>query len=248
MPNNRRLLPNPEAVHGRVETFRAGCRCKACDKIAREYATARHLDHHDGKGRVLRVLASQPSSRPVGVKPGIGSARRLRALVTLGYPPNRLALRLGLLSSEVLDLLYLPRSGTIQVWKAENIAALYDELWDQPRHDDAAQRSQIVARREGWLPPLAWDDDLIDEPNGQPNIRTFGGYELPGQGPYFLPFSELEFLFNQGTPLAEILARGGYDDVKSLKKRLQTHGRRDLLAMIPDHQEDYASKRAGVPA
>ena len=46
----------------------------------------------------------------------------------------------------------------------DDIAALYDELWDQqpPTHTRAQRVGRsyalTVARRHGWLPPLAWDD------------------------------------------------------------------------------------------
>lgn len=181
MPANRYLLPDPEAIHGRLRTYAAGCRCKTCDRVSREFAKARRLDHLDGGTRTAAVLAGQPNHRPTGVVAGAGSSRRLRALVAIGYPPNQLALQLGLLTNEVLDLLYLHRTGTIQTWKAANIAALYDELWDQPQEGSAADRSRIVARREAWQPPLAWDDDEIDNPHARPAyyVETSSRRELP---------------------------------------------------------------------
>lgn len=244
MPNTRRFLGHPTLPHGNVDTYRAGCRCRRCSSTASRFADARRLDHLDGGHRVKRILAAQPTYRPAGIQSGIGSARRLRALVAVGYPPNQLAERLGMLTAEVLDLLYQPRRGTIHVWKAQNIAALYDELWDQPLMDDIGDQVRTVARREAWLPPLAWDDDDIDDRSARPACVAEA---VPGDITY-IPFSELEFLFDAGTPVPEILRRAGYSDIEGLKKRLHAHGRKDLLAKIPTQQRAYPNQRAGVPA
>jgi hypothetical protein len=62
------------------------------------------------------------------------------------------------------------RAGT-----ARAVCALYDELWDQPppegTHRDkiAASRARNRAAAHGWPPPLAWDDDTIDDPDVVPN-------------------------------------------------------------------------------
>src|SRR5262249_22050368 len=57
---------------------------------------------------------------------------------------------------------------------ARAVSDLYDRLWNQPPpgHDQrtriAASRARRHAERQGWVPPLAWDDDQIDCPNGRP--------------------------------------------------------------------------------
>lgn len=243
MPESRRFIGHPNLRHGTVKGYAAGCRCRRCDGTAREYARARHLDHFDGGDRAATILRRRPP-RPTGFRSGVGSARRLRALVTIGYAPNYLALRLSVMTAEVMDCLFLERRGTIQKWKAQNIAALYDELWDQPQTGTIADQARIVARREGWHPPMSWDDDEIDDIAAKP----FGTAEPDETDPTFLPFTELEYLFYSGASLEEILRRGGYASVDSLKKRLYNHGRRDLVAKIPPYPRTYSSKRAGIPA
>jgi hypothetical protein len=54
------------------------------------------------------------------------------------------------------------------------IAGAYERLWDaQPSRRTEAEREAADAalqraRRMGWAPPMAWDDDLIDDPVGRP--------------------------------------------------------------------------------
>src|SRR6185503_12264157 len=52
--------------------------------------------------------------------------------------------------------------------------ALYDELWNRPppetgqREKIAAARARNYARANRWAPPLAWDEDQLDTPDGTP--------------------------------------------------------------------------------
>ncbi len=54
------------------------------------------------------------------------------------------------------------------------VRELYELLWDiAPPAKTAQQRRNItrakaMAERYGWPPPLAWDDDTIDDPDAQP--------------------------------------------------------------------------------
>lgn len=98
-----------------------------------------------------------------------GTARRLQALVAIGYSQRTLATRLGIThDGNFLPLVH----GSRRVTKAtaEKVAALYGELSMLPvvGHDWHTRSSASLARRRardlGWLPPLAWDDDLIDQP------------------------------------------------------------------------------------
>jgi hypothetical protein len=51
---------------------------------------------------------------------------------------------------------------------------VYDRLWDQeaPRttaeEKEAANKTRADAASRGWAPPQAWDEDLIDLPEGRP--------------------------------------------------------------------------------
>ncbi len=104
-----------------------------------------------------------------------GTRRRLQALVARGWSMSKLAERLGV---EVGNLSSMMQREQVFARTHRQVAALFDELWDQlpPRdswHDKAAYTRAIGhAKAHRWLPPLAWDDIDIDE---EPPVVEDGG-------------------------------------------------------------------------
>lgn len=102
-----------------------------------------------------------------------GAVRRLQALIARGWTGRALNDELGLLGHNLATWF---AQETMTQEKVDQIAALYERLWDQSPpiqsgYMAAASRRAINrARREGWPPPLAWDD--IDDPNEQPDLRA----------------------------------------------------------------------------
>lgn len=95
--------------------------------------------------------------------PGTGTIRRLRALVALGYTPQCLSRRLRVLASRVQYWLHsAPHRLPLTVRDA--VIELYDQLSMQLPDDPASPRARAEARALGWAPPLAWDDETIDDP------------------------------------------------------------------------------------
>jgi hypothetical protein len=61
--------------------------------------------------------------------------------------------------------------GKETVWRetAEKITAIYDELAMLPPEDTwLARRTANLARANGYVVPLCWDDEVIDNPYGLP--------------------------------------------------------------------------------
>lgn len=117
-----------------------------------------------------RLLALEPTLENVAPSTPVDSAgphRRLQALVTIGWSQQKLAERLGLTRSNFGAMM---RAKQISAARALEIRALYDEMWDQAppeathREKIAAARSRNYAKARKWLPPMAWDEDLIDLP------------------------------------------------------------------------------------
>lgn len=105
-----------------------------------------------------------------GIWPGMpdatGTARRLQALAALGWPPSVLARRIGVSRSTFEHIV----KGHIQRTSAGVVAAvsdLYEELSMTPGPSDHWRR---IAADKGWAPPLAWDDDTIDDPDAKPDL------------------------------------------------------------------------------
>lgn len=140
-------------LHGQTSTcyVGGGCRCADCMQGRAEYAFWRRHN----PGRVSRIVD------------GAGTRRRLRALAALGWTFTMLADRLGVTNRAVRELAY---AATVRDYSAETVRALYDDLsMTVPTSENnyaagAILRQRRHAARNGWLPPLALDDDTIDLP------------------------------------------------------------------------------------
>lgn len=99
-----------------------------------------------------------------------GTRRRLQALGRLGWSFGRLAPIAGLNRRTLTKAL---AQATVTAATARAVRDVYAKLWDQPpptwtRHAEslAAYQRQRAADL-GWLPPVAWEDELLDLPDEQ---------------------------------------------------------------------------------
>jgi hypothetical protein len=95
-----------------------------------------------------------------------GTARRLRALVAVGYLQQTLAERLGVKPTWV-SFLTGEGNSLVLVATARRVEALYNELSATPGPSDRARR---YAAKHGWAVPAAWDEDTIDDPTATPDL------------------------------------------------------------------------------
>lgn len=101
----------------------------------------------------------------------IGATRRIQSLAALGYSTDRVARESGLHEETVKEMRKRP-GAQIMSTTAEKIAGTYERLsmthaTSTNRQVSAGiSRSRNTARREGWPPPLAWND--IDDPTETP--------------------------------------------------------------------------------
>lgn len=127
----------------------------------------------------------------------IGSSRRLQALSAIGWTLDDLVPHCGL----TRDTLRRIRS-RIQTQMYRSTAARIRELYDEL--SGTVGPSQIArdrARAAGWAPPLAWDDDTIDDPDAQPDL----GERPPKQ--QGIDLDEVAHLEAGGVSLHEIAKR-----------------------------------------
>jgi len=102
-----------------------------------------------------------------GMPDAIGTTRRLQALAALGWAPSELARRTGVNRSTIEHLIKgrVQRTALATV-KVKAVAAIYEQL---SMSQGPSQMWRDTAAKRGWTPPLAWDDDTIDDPDAKPD-------------------------------------------------------------------------------
>ena len=160
------------------------------DAMGRKRVTPRTL------ARVLAVHPELDNRRDAYVD-ATGSARRLQALAINGWPSRNLAKQLGHKDPATIQHIANGKTPTIRLRTKDDIRRLFDELWDQP---GPSKRTADIAKARGWLPALAWDDELIDSPEHQPEDVRRRGVSGGGSG---ITLEDIEEAREQGYGTAE---------------------------------------------
>lgn len=96
-----------------------------------------------------------------------GTARRLQALVAIGYTQTYLWDRItGDAKRQNMAYVIRQQRPTVNAQTARKVAELYNKLSMTPGPSERARRK---AAYYGWAPPLAWDEDEIDSPEAHPD-------------------------------------------------------------------------------
>ncbi|MER7089923.1 MULTISPECIES: hypothetical protein [Streptomyces rochei group] len=104
----------------------------------------------------VRVSAGEVSA--------VGATRRIRALYALGHLNWVIAQEAGI-SRDAVSALSSGLWATLNVAADDGVRAAYDRL---SMKTGTSWKTRRLAEREGWVPPLAWDDDTIDDPTAVP--------------------------------------------------------------------------------
>ena len=148
---------------------------------------------------MARILAVSPQrdNRRDGYVDATGSRRRLQALAVNGYSTRDLAARLGHRQAKTVQDIGSGKTPTVRYRTMDAIRDLYEELWDRPGGN---ARSASIAKARGWLPALAWDDDLIDDPAHEPEDVRRTSLRGGGSG---ITLEDIEDARSQGYETAE---------------------------------------------
>lgn len=180
-----------------------------------------------------RILALTPESinersNPAGFVPAIGTRRRIRALLAIGWTHAEQQARSGILTAVTVS-----QAGEwVTRATADAVKALYDELAMTP---GPSVRTRARAARLGYAPPLAWDDSTIDDPAGTPDIGEVA--RTPGRPP--VDVDEFMWLINTGEDPGRAARRLGVT-LKGIERAARRHGRDDVLAHTKPSREDAA--------
>lgn len=131
--------------------------------------------------KLLRVPVPEVLHRSAAagaVVPSIGTVRRLRALVALGYTCRQLGGFLGSTTTVVSNMTLGHKRFTFAEF-AQRVDDLFRELEMTPAPPSlGATRSRNRARAKGWAPPLDWPEGAIDDPNAIPDTAD-GDHAVP---------------------------------------------------------------------
>ncbi|MGV8972222.1 MAG: hypothetical protein ACOH10_07855 [Rhodoglobus sp.] len=203
-----------------LDLLAAGMAAEAIGKAARtEGETVRRIVRGERPqieaaivGRLLAVTL-----RPTSV----GVARRIQALQRIGWGGPAIAAALGVTATVVSERANHP-GAFVNAKAAAKVAAVYDHM--ATGCPDPNPITIGRARAKGWAPPLAWDDETIDDIRAEP----------AGIVPTRLSLDELvEDLLDMadsGRSWAEAAERCGYRVPMSLERRLYRADRGDVVA------------------
>lgn len=119
-----------------------------------------------------RILAIQPQLADGARIDATGTRRRIRALIAIGWTQTAIAARLGWTVQNLSARMVQGTRGTEVTERTRKaVVTMYDDLWQQPQTGGHATRARALAARHGWPPPLAWDDDAIDDPTASPAVE-----------------------------------------------------------------------------
>lgn len=136
-----------------------------------------------------------------------GTQRRIQALVATGYTYRALGEHLGIRHSSVWRIL---EETQVQAKTARNVLDVYNRLSMTP---GGSQRAISRATRRGWAPPLAWDDDTIDNPDATPDTGTT---TRRGDSDIDERLDELERLVSYGERPIDAMRRVGWANWNSV--------------------------------
>lgn len=155
----------------------------------------------------------------------VGTRRRLQALMAIGWDQHSLAVEVGVTNTRISNLVRgINPEVTSQT--AARVARVYDRLSMSARDGTKAARyARTVARRQGWPPPLAWDDIDNDlEPPAGDGVdldevvvdRILGGERLPAT-----PAEKAEVVrqwLASGRPLKQLEKQTGWNGARELRR------------------------------
>lgn len=137
--------------HATIAGHSAGCREPCCGAAKLRYDKRRRWDRAQGRPRTIDAT---------------GTARRVRALQAIGYSFRQIAGLSGVPERALHHPHY--RGATVYIGTAAAVRVTYDRICMAPMNGPYAERNRRLAARNGWAPPLAWDDDTIDDPTARP--------------------------------------------------------------------------------
>lgn len=197
--------------HGEPRGYIAGCRDLCCQRAKGRYEKRRIYDAHNGRPRLLNP---------------VGTQRRIQSLVALGWTYGSIGERVGLSAGGIHKMLDA-RYPSVTRAVAERVAAAYEDMSmtlppsGTPLQRRNASYARTVARKRGWVVPLAWDD--IDNPDEHPHVSHEGRRSAAEM------LAEFAHLRGLGVSEHHAAAQLGVS-VRAIEKALERHQKKEDAA------------------
>lgn len=181
---------------------------------------------------VMAILPTLDDLADYALTTAAGTQRRLQALMALGWSLTEIQRSTGMTA--------LGRCLTrdlITARAARAVRGFYDTHWDiTPRSCDlhaqaVIERTRARAVSAGWLPPLAWDDDAIDDPAAAPPAAALRRVNSSHR----IHVDDVGELTEQGATWAELERRIGACR-NSIEVALIRAGRGELIGRITSNR------------
>lgn len=149
--------------------YRSGVRADVLADI-RDGITKRCYPGTSAAVLAVPAILLSPSDDPRGFVNSVGTKRRIRALMAIGWTSERIAEASGTLTRLQVTRQLRAERHRVRVSAALAIVRAYDALWYRqpvpatPAERLAIERVRAYAKRMRWGSPLAWDED-IDDPD-----------------------------------------------------------------------------------
>jgi hypothetical protein len=170
-----------------------------------------------------------------------------------GYNARDLSANLGMSVDYVAKLRTDKRHLLVRRETHDAVCRVYDLLWDKRRTDTNARRTMTLAARLGYLPPMSWDDDTIDEMDKKPIYKLNPERDnnkdtsLPKDGPFIDEIAVSEAVAGRPVTLTKPemteamvrLTRMGYS-AKQIAEQLGTTTRRVTRRRSETRRQDAA--------
>lgn len=118
-----------------------------------------HIEH----SKAIQAIPLTPMATRIGVD-AIGTRRRIASLNWMGHSRATIAAALGEHGRSLHSIMYRRR---VSCAVANAVKAYYEQWADKP---GTSAYSTAAAKANGAVPPAAWDEDSIDDPNAVPNL------------------------------------------------------------------------------
>ena len=148
-----------------------------------------------------------------------GSRRRLQALMTIGWSLRQIEIQMNYSHGTLTNVMtnqYITRR------KEQDVKNIYNTLWNKKpipvTHAEKVAVSKTInhARKKNYAPPMAWDDDTIDDPTATPAIR---GGDHKSINYLEERLEQVKHLYNLGLPDHVIADRLGISERTIIRDR-----------------------------